>query len=104
METWADASEVAVLPVPKTSFHLPTFSPSYVGLLDGCKSVIMDNGKSAPPSDGITPSSAKAGAQQEKQSLATGPPTSDATAAKKQSEIQFKAAHGLLVAFLFLLM
>lgn len=64
----------------------------------------MDNGESASPSDDLTSSFVKAKAQQERQSQATRPPTSDATAVKKQGEIQFKAAHGLLVAFLILLM
>lgn len=63
----------------------------------------MDNGEPAPSYEGIAASFAKAKAEKEQQeSQGLKPTTNDATAVKKQSEIQFKAAHGLLVAFLSL--
>ncbi|KAK7187214.1 uncharacterized protein CC84DRAFT_1113637 [Paraphaeosphaeria sporulosa] len=65
----------------------------------------MDNGEPAPSYEGIAASFAKAKAEQEQQeSQGLKPTSNDAAAAKKQSEIQFKAAHGLLVAFLSLIM
>lgn len=64
----------------------------------------MDNGGPAPSYEGIAASFAKAKAEQEDQeSHGLRSTTSDAAAIKKQSEIQFKAAHGLLVAFLSLI-
>ena len=65
----------------------------------------MDNGGSMPPYGDNSPSLAKTGTQQEKlDSQGSNSTTSDLAAAKKQSEIQFKAAHGLLVAFFTLIM
>jgi phosphatidylinositol glycan class O len=65
----------------------------------------MDNGGSAPAYKGISASSAKAKAEKEHQEApGLNPTTNDAAVAKKQSEIQFKAAHGLLVAFLSLIL
>jgi phosphatidylinositol glycan class O len=66
----------------------------------------MDNGEPAPAYKGISATFAEAKAEKEQQEEAQGltPTTNDAAAAKKQSEIQFKAAHGLLVAFLSLIL
>ncbi|KAF9731790.1 hypothetical protein PMIN06_010041 [Paraphaeosphaeria minitans] len=65
----------------------------------------MDNGEPASYYEGIAASFSKVKAekkQQEPQGLK--PTTNDAAAAKKQSEIHFKAAHGLLVTFLSLIL
>lgn len=65
----------------------------------------MDNGGTTPPYGGNSPSLTKTGAEQEKHdSQGSNSTTSDLAAAKKQSEVQFKAAHGLLVAFFTLIM
>lgn len=65
----------------------------------------MDNGGPTPSYEGNAVSSKHPNAEKDKQGLhGLNPTTKEAEAVKKRSEIQFKAAHGLLVAFLTLIL
>lgn len=65
----------------------------------------MDNGEPLPSFEGLAAAFAKAKAEKEKQEAqGLKPTTGDAAKANKQGEVHFKAAHGIVVAFLSLVL